>query len=193
MKSVRFGILAEDATDCDALAILVRRVAGEATIGVKTQSFGGCARLRQKAAPTMKLMAREGCSAILLVHDLDRDPENGELNDESALRKKLEDIESPDSISRLVCIPVEELEAWFWSDPGALALVSPGAKAHPSPHLLRQPKEKLFALSRGENKKARYSTLMNKTLASKLDLDLCAARCVAFRMMRDFIRHALSS
>jgi hypothetical protein len=193
MSSVRFGILAEDTTDCDALAILVRNIAGPATIGVKTQSFGGCARLRQKAAPTMKLLAREGCAAVIVVHDLDRDPQNGELNDEAALRRQLEDIEVPRALSRLICIPVEELEAWFWSDPAVLALVSPGAKEHVSPHLLRQPKEKLIALSRGDNKKARYSTVMNKTLAAKLNLDLCASRCAAFRHLRDFVRQTIAA
>lgn len=193
MSALRFGILAEDATDCDALAILVRRIAGTAAVGLKTQSFGGCSRLRQKAAPTMKLMAREGCAAVIVVHDLDRDPANGELNDEAALRRKLEQIEVPSTISRLICIPVEELEAWFWSDPAVLALVGPGGKAEASPHLLRQPKEKLIALSRADNKKARYSTLMNKALAAKLDIDLCADRCRAFRRLREFIQQTIST
>lgn len=92
MSAVRFGILAEDATDC------------------------------------MKLLAREGCAAVIVVHDLDRNPHNGELNDEPALRRALEEIEVPSTLTRLICIPVEELEAWFWADPEVLALVRPGTK-----------------------------------------------------------------
>lgn len=193
MSAPRFGILAEDETDCEALAILVRRIAANAQVGIKTQSFGGCARLRIKAAPTLKRMLNEGCTAAILVHDLDLNPENNTLNDEVALRQKLEAIEVPSGLARLVCIPVEELEAWFWSDPKVLALVGPGAKAHPSPHLIRKPKEKLAALSRAQTGKARYATFQNKILAKELTLDLCADRCPAFRQLRDFVRRTIST
>jgi hypothetical protein len=193
MSAIRLGILAEDETDGDALAVLVRRIAGHTAIGLKKQSFGGCARLRAKAAATLKRMVDEGCAAAVLVHDLDRDPNNGELNDEATLRRQLETIARPAALACLVCIPVEELEAWFWSDPGVLSTIGPGAKAHPSPHLIRRPKEKLIALSRGDRKKARYTTLHNKVLAERLDLDLCAARCPAFRQLRDFVGTVLSS
>lgn len=193
MSAPRFGILAEDETDCEALAILVRRIAGKDQVGIKTQWFDGCARLRIKAAPTLKRMLNEGCTAAILVHDLDLNPDNNTLNDEGALRRQLEAIEVPSGLPRLICIPVEELEAWFWSDSKVLALVGPEAKAHPSPHLIRKPKEKLAALSRGKTGKARYATFQNKILASELTLDLCAERCPAFRQLRAFVQHTIST
>lgn len=192
MSARRFGILAEDETDADALAILVRRLAGGTQIGIKKQSFGGCARLRLKAAPTLGRMQQEGCTAAILVHDLDRNPENGALNDERELRRALESLDVPSGLARLICIPVEELEAWFWSDAGVLSLVGPGARAHPSPHLIQRPKEKLIALSRGAGGKARYGTFQNRLLAEKLDLAVCAARCPAFRQLGDFVRDILA-
>lgn len=193
MSAARIGILAEDATDCDALQVLVRRIAGEHQVGLRAYSFAGCARLRQKAASTMKSLAREGCVAVILVHDLDRNPRNGELNDEATLRRALSKIDVPSTLHRLVCIPVEELEAWFWADPGALAMIEPGTKAHHSPHLIRQPKEKLVALSRGVDKKSNFRPAKNKELAAKLDMDLCASRCPAFRDLRDFVLRMLST
>ncbi len=192
MSALRFGILAEDETDADALAVLVRRLAGDAQIGIKKQHFGGCARLRLKAAPTLSRMQQEGCAAAILVHDLDRNPENGALNDERDLRRTLESIDAPRGLTTLICIPVEELEAWFWSDAAVLSLVGPGAKAHPSPHLIQKPKEKLVALSRGANGKARYVTFQNKLLAERLNLALCAARCPAFRQLGDFVRRIIA-
>jgi uncharacterized membrane protein len=81
--SVRFGILAEDATDCDALATLVKRFAAEvesSPVGVNKHSLKGCSRLRKKARAKLADIARDGCIAAILVHDLDRNPENNMLN-----------------------------------------------------------------------------------------------------------------
>ncbi len=189
--SVRFGVLAEDMTDCDAIGVLIVRIAQQVRadpVSLSKDAGKGCSRLRKAAEPKLKLMARDGCAAAVLVHDLDRDPNNGELNDEAALRRKLEAIAWPAQLRKLICIPVEELEAWFWSDPAVLEEVGRGnGKAHPSPHLIRQPKEKLIRLSIGANKKPRYSTNDNGELAKKLDLSLCAQRCASFRMLKEFV------
>ncbi len=64
----------------------------------------------------------------------------------------------------------------------------PGQReAHDSPEALRQPKEALMRLSKGANKKPRYSTNDNGKLAEKLDLTLCAQRCVSFRRLKEFV------
>jgi hypothetical protein len=192
MSGIRIGVLAEDATDCNAVGVLIRRIAGEVRgppVGINKYSGKGCHRLRKGAEPKMKLMADEGCVAAVLVHDLDRDPNNGELNDEAALRAKLEAIELPANLARLICIPVEELEAWFWSDPAVIEEVGRGkGKAHPSPHLIKSPKEELIRLSIGANKRPRYSTNDNDKLAAKLDLGICAQRCASFRLLMEFVR-----
>jgi Domain of unknown function (DUF4276) len=125
----------------------------------------------------------------VLLHDLDRNSKNGELNDEPSLRHELEAIAVPRSLSRLVCIPVEELEAWFWADPKVVEKVGRGkGKAHATPHSIKRPKEALMRLSSGENRKNRYTTNDNKRLAELLDLQLCAKRCASFRTLAEFIR-----
>jgi hypothetical protein len=60
--------------------------------------------------------------------------------------------------------------------------------AHPNPHLIIKPKEKLIQLSIGENRKPRYSTNMNVELAEKLNLELCATRCPSFKNLLDFLQ-----
>lgn len=194
--ALRIGVLAEDETDCDTLDVLIRRIARDVTpgpIGISKHWGKGCARLRTMAAVRMSEMARKGCAAVILVHDLDRNPRTNVLNDEAALFKQLDQIEVPGGLMRLICIPVEELEAWFWSDPKIIEDVGRGkGKADPSPHLIAKPKEKLQRLSAGANRKPRYSTNDNATLAAKLDLELCAKRCPAFQRVRAFVRSLLA-
>lgn len=195
MSGVRFGVLAEDATDCDAVAVLVRRIAGVVTseqIGIDKHATGGCAELRKKARTKMAQMADEGCRAAIVIHDLDLNPDNNELNSELALRRRLEAIEVPPGLDRLICIPVEELEAWFWSDPVVVRKVGRGTgKDHPSPHLIKKPKEQLQKLSAAANGRPRYSTNNNAELAKDLDLALCAQRCPSFRSLQDFVHTVL--
>ncbi len=195
MSRIRFGLLAEDETDCRTVEVLVRRIALEVTsttIGIDRHSTGGCAELRKKAKARMQQMADDGCAAAIVVHDLDRDPSNDGLNDEAALRRRLEAIEVPSGLPRLICIPVEELEAWFWADLAVVQIVGRGkGKDHPSPHLIKQPKEQLQRLSKAANGKPRYSTNNNEALAEKLDLAVCARRCPSFRALQEFVRGVL--
>lgn len=184
------GVLGEDETDVRTLRVLIQRLL-RANVAVKPRSppRGGCAALRRVAAAYMRELSQCGCTALVFVHDLDRNPNNGELNDEAALRTRLEAIAVPVGIARLICIPVEELEAWFWSDQGVLDRIGKGAgHAMPSPHALKQPKEALIRLSRRAHGKAVYSPNMNPELAEDLDLETCAARCPAFRELRSFVQ-----
>jgi Domain of unknown function (DUF4276) len=197
VSAIRFGVLAEDATDCNAVAVLVRRIAREVTaapIGIDKHSTDGCAELRKKAGARMRQMVGDGCAAAIVVHDLDRSPNNYGLNDEADLRKRLEAIEVPPGLARLICIPVEELEAWFWADPVVVQIVGRGkGKDHASPHLIKQPKEQLQRLSKAANGKPRYSTNNNEALAEKLDLAICARRCPSFRALQEFVHRVLSA
>jgi hypothetical protein len=191
MTAGKIGILAEDQTDCATVGTLVRRLvaaAGRPRIAIRTIGYKGCAKLEKKAEADLKLLAREGCSAVVIVRDLDRNPANNTLNDEHALRERLGTIAVPAGVERLVCIPVEELEAWFWSDPEIVREVTRGkGREHPEPHRIVKPKEALQRLSRGDNGKHRYSTNDNPALAGRLDMALCARRCRAFQDLRDFV------
>lgn len=193
MTSIRIGVLAEDETDCRTVAVLIRRVAvqfNRPSPGIRTYAAKGCAQLRRKAAQQMRLMAAEQCVAAIIVHDLDRNPENDQLNHEPTLRQKLESLAVPSSLQRLVCIPIEEIEAWFWSDEAVLRLVAGKNRkvaASNSPHLITKPKEALQQLSAAHGK-ARRNTNANEELAQKLDLAICERRCPSFRHLAEFVR-----
>jgi hypothetical protein len=189
--SLRIGVLTEDETDSAALGVLIRRIAkktSQLSVGVDPRHGNGCSHLRRKAEANLRELAQRGCAGVVLLHDLDRNPSNGELNDERELRRRLDEIAVPDGLQRLVCIPVEELEAWFWADPSVVQEVGRGrGQDHASPHAIKKPKEALMRLSLGANHKPRYSTNDNVRLADKLDLDLCARRCPSFHSLREFV------
>ena len=198
-SGLKVGILAEDRTDCDTLKVLVQRMlaARGHTASFKHRGKDGAAHLVRKAKVWMSELADEGCTVLLLVHDLDRSPANQMLNDQHALRVRLDKIPVPKGVVRYICIPIEELEAWFWSCPNALERIAPGTgkdRVQSSPERLTKPKEALIRLSASQRDgKARYTTGQNPELAELLDLELCARRCPSFRDLHTFLAASVVS
>jgi Domain of unknown function (DUF4276) len=188
MSKLRIALIAEDQTDCQAVLEIVHRVLGR-EVTTKTWAAKGCSILERKLSAILKLFVRDGFNAFIIVRDLDRNSQNNMLNDEAKCRKKLEASASiVKNIPTLICIPIEELEAWFWSDPDVIRIVGKG-KGHASknPHLIAKPKEALKKLSRGENSKPLYNVNENVKLAAQLNLELCADRCPSFKDLLDFL------
>lgn len=188
------GVMAEDQSDCDTLSVLIRRLVSR-QVKIHAYAENGCAHLRRKAQAWMADAARKGWQAAIVVHDLDRNSANGSLNDEQALRTRLQAIPVPPALSPLICIPVEELEAWFWADPDVLAEVArrPVERlAMASPHRKDRPKEALIRLSIDAGRKPRYTTADNPRLAQRLNLELCAQRCPSFASLQQFVQRHYS-
>jgi Domain of unknown function (DUF4276) len=191
MSNCLIALIAEDDTDCDTVRKIVQRVLGT-NVGTKKWASNGCSSLKRKLAAKLAVMSDAGCNAFIIVHDLDRNPQNNSLNDEAKLRETLESSTSKaKGIKKHICIPVEELEAWFWSDPEVVQHVGRGrGEAKVNPHLIPRPKEELQKLSIGENRKPRYSTNMNVDLAAMLNMELCSDRCPSFKDLLSFL-HSL--
>lgn len=190
-SSPPIGIVAEDKTDCDALAVLVRKISkASSPIGIERRFGNGCSRLQRKLRPWLGDLNRRGCAVVVVVHDLDRHPQTGQLNDEQELRSRLEAVQAPTGMLRYICIPKEELEAWFWSDIEVLRRVARDGsyrKECHHPEALPRPKEALMKLSRDSGGRARYSTNQNAELAEMLNMDLCARKCPAFEELKIFL------
>jgi hypothetical protein len=193
MTDLELGVLAEDQNDCDVIDVLCRRILLGGGIGpnawrLRRRAGKGCAKLRRKAAGWLAELAQQGCRAAIIVHDLDRNPLNGSLNELAVLERELNVIPVPHGLIRHICIPVEEIEAWFFSSERVLERVCGKThRAHPSPDRIARPKEKLIDLSRGANRKPRYSQNDNSKLAEDLDLAECAKRCPAFEVLNRFV------
>ncbi len=188
MSNCLIALIAEDDTDCDTVREIIHRVLGNNT-KIKSWASKGCSTLKRKLSAKLTAMSNEGCNAFIIVHDLDRNPQNNSLNDELKLRKSLDSASSGfKSDKKHICIPIEELEAWFWSDPQVVRQVGRDrGKAHSNPHLITKPKENLIKLSIGDNRKPRYSTNMNVELAKILNLELCSDRCPSFKKLLEFL------
>ena len=179
MSNLKIAIIAEDDTDCEAIRTIVHRVLRK-NISTKKWASKGCSILRRKLPAKIKVLSQEGCNAFVILHDLDRNPQNGSLNNELELRKNLEEsISNFQGIHKHICIPIEELEAWFWSDPEVIKHIGRGKG---------QAKEELLKLSTGENRKPRYSTNENAELAAMLNLNICADRCPSFKELFGFLK-----
>lgn len=187
------GVIAEDNTDVETIRVIIRRVLGTHW-GVKGKSGKGCARARKKATAWLKQFGTNGVHNVIILHDLDLNPANGAPNDLDALRVRLEAFEVPRAMQRYVCIPVEELEAWFWACSTTLeGIAKKPQRAVAHPETIRQPKEKLIALSRREGRVATYSTNDNPRLAEHLNIDECAKRCPSFAGLLAFLQRIEST
>src|SRR5437868_3650650 len=96
-----YGVLAEDRTDCDVVRVFIRRILADDSVKVRARSGKGCARLRRKAEPFMRDLVAAGCTRLIVLHDLDRNPNNDALNDHDGLRRELEGLKVPDQAVRL--------------------------------------------------------------------------------------------
>ena len=74
----------------------------------------GCGRIKRKCHIWADQLKRKRCSLLILVHDLD----NNDLED---LKTRIRNALNPCPITvHLICIPVQEFEAWLLSDPNAI-------------------------------------------------------------------------
>ncbi|MCB9740176.1 MAG: DUF4276 family protein [Deltaproteobacteria bacterium] len=181
------GILAEDATDIDVLKVIANRYKPGA-FSFKVHHGRGAGELHRKGSRWIADLQRRDVRHVVILHDLDRDRGSGELHDESDLRHRLRRVVADATLEHLLCIPVEELEAWFWSCPDVLAKVAGRPqRAHRNPHAIRGPKEQLVALSRRGGRRPHYSTNDNRELAGLLDLERAARACPALRELLAFL------
>jgi hypothetical protein len=187
MSNIKIGLITEDDTDWDAVRGIIHRVL-DSNVTIKKWTSGGSVA-KKKLSRELKVLFNKGCNVFIVVQDLDRSP-NGSLKDEDTLRSELEPLFSVvNSFSKHICIPIEELEAWFWSDSKIIKEIGgEKCKANPNPHQIKSPKEALKKLSIGKNGKPSYGTNRNAELAKKLDMVECSKYCPSFRELVKFLR-----
>lgn len=185
------GIIAEDDSDVDAASVLIHRISERDSVGVRRFVGHGCGRIKRKCRSWAENLRAKGCRFLILIHDLDR-------NDLEVLRQQIEDAITPSPIMpHLVCIPVEEMEAWWLSDPEAIRSAlnlrqSPQINGHPE--RISSPKERLGSIVRQYSQKTKVylNTKHNVKIAEYLDLTK-AKQCKSFVPFHDFVAKYLSA
>jgi Domain of unknown function (DUF4276) len=192
-NDIKIGIIAEDETDINTFKEIIQRIFDEKSnrkfrAVIQGRQDGGCGKIVAKGTVWAKELFDKGYNNIIIIHDLDRSKVNNALNNINKLRLELNRIQFPSNSNSFICIPVEEIEAWFWSDDKIIKKIGKGrGKAHLTPELIVKPKEKLITLSRDKGKKPLYDTNDNETFAKILDLEICRARCPSFDNLVKFL------
>ena len=124
---------------------------------------------------------------LVLLHDLDR-------NNLVKLKKELDEKLSNSPIkNKFVCIPIEEIEGWFLSDPDELQSIfklKRKPKIKGNPELIASPKEKLEEyIYQCSNKETIYlNTEHNRKIAETISIELMKQKCNSFKQLYDFIK-----
>lgn len=188
----RVGVIAEDDCDVDSIRALIHRIAGNQRIGIKKFVGKGCGKVRRKCHAWADDLRQRGCSILVLIHDLDD-------NNIVDLKREIQHALSPCPITtHLICIPIQEFEAWLLSDPNAIQSAMhlrkiPKIKA--SPETINSPKEYLGELIyRLSNKEKIYiNTKHNEQIAAEVSIDKARSRCPSFIPFYDFIQSNFNS
>ena len=188
LKPPRIGIIAEDESDVESAKVLIRRISARTDLDFKRNIGNGCGRIARKCHGWAKDLRDRGCTHLILIQDLDS-TDSEEL---SKLTEKLKAAISPSPIpSHLICIPVEELEAWWLSDPNAIKVAleldaMPRVEDHPE--VIASPKEYIDCIVRrcSANKKQFLNTKHNPKIAANLNF-VNAKSCESFKPFFDFV------
>jgi len=181
----RIGVIAEDTTDYHAIRILTQRIIGAHQIGFRSKNANGCTKIRSKSATWAIDLKRRGCDMLLIVHDQD-DRNYDDLKAE--LNTKLKSSPIP---NYYVCIPVEEIEAWFLAD-GAAVKKALGLKRAPKikgfPETIKSPKEFLHSqIAHCSDNEIYFSPAQNQLIAEHVNIDTLISRCPSFRDFHTFV------
>lgn len=181
------GIISEDKSDFESSSIIIKRIAEKDRISFKKAIGNGCGKIKRKAADYAIDLKKRGCDMLVLLHDLDR-------NNLVKLKKELDEKLSNSPIkNKFVCIPIEEIEGWFLSDPDELQSIfklKRKPKIKGNPELIASPKEKLEEyIYQCSNKETIYlNTEHNRKIAETISIELMKQKCNSFKQLYDFIK-----
>lgn len=166
---MKMGIIAEDDSDVAVIRELTLTLLRPHKIGFKRFVGNGCGKLRRKCGAWASNLVQQGCSGIVVVHDLD-------VFNEDQLRIQLTAAVTPARArASVVLIPKREIEAWLLYDAEAIATAFrerrpprlPG-----NPELLSDPKKHLRNLIRVKYDKDYLNTLHNGLIAKHIHIPL---------------------
>jgi hypothetical protein len=180
------GIIAEDNSDFETIKTIINKFTKK-NLSYKKNIGHGCGKIKRKCKDYVDDLEKRNCDLVLLFHDLDR-------NDYKTLNDSLHDKIKDCNISqKFICIPVEEIEAWFLSDVNAIKntfKIKRQINIKGKPETIPSPKEFLQALIyKNSNKTIVFNNAKhNNKIAENLDLNLVSKSCPSFNKLEEFLR-----
>lgn len=187
-----YGVIGEDSSDVATLKVLIKRLAKNEALSVKTKGYSGCAEMLRKGAKQFQVWADLSVTKFIICYDADRDTASKRFYE--AMGKVLDKTSAKGDFC--IVVPVQELEAWILSDMAALANIFSGwnpTTVFASPENIADPKEQLEKLSRMQNNRPRYNhATHNERVAKFLDLTAVASKCASFIPLQDFVVNGIA-
>jgi hypothetical protein len=169
---MKIGIIAEDVSDVMVVKVLTQKLIKPEAAQFKRFVGEGCGKVRRKCAAWAKILVQQGCSCIVVVHDLDK-------YSESKLRSELTcAVDASKVTERVVLIPKREIEAWLLYDTSAIAKAfseNSIIKLKGDPELIADPKRHLCDLIWKNYRKRYLTTVHNERIADAVNPSLLAS------------------
>jgi Domain of unknown function (DUF4276) len=188
---MKMGIIAEDDSDVAVVREVTSKLLRPHKVGFRRFVGDGCGKLRRKCEAWARILVQQGCSWIVVVHDLD-------MYHEQELRAELDVAVAPARArASVVLIPKREIEAWLLYDAEAIAKAfheHQPPRVPGNPELLRDPKKHLGDLIWTKYRKDYLNTLHNALIAKYIDVALLrrsqsfAPHFVFTRIVRGMVR-----
>jgi Domain of unknown function (DUF4276) len=164
---MKLGVIAEDDSDVAVIREITLSLLRPHRFRFKQFVGHGCGKLRRKCAAWARNLVLQGCSWIVVVHDLD-------VHDENELRNTLTlAVALSGAKETIVLIPKHEIEAWLLYDGRAIAAAfgqSQTPKLPGDPEALSDPKRYLGDLVWRKYRKDYLNTIHNARIAKLLDI-----------------------
>jgi len=166
---MKMGIIAEDDSDVAVVREITLSLLKPYRVGFRQFVGNGCGKLRRKCGAWARILVRQGCPCIAVVHDLD-------VHDEARLRAQLTAAIAPAGAkASVVLIPKRAIEAWLLYDDAAIATVF--SEIRPprlpgDPEAISDPKKHLRDLIWRKYRKEYLHTVHNARIAKHIDVSL---------------------
>jgi hypothetical protein len=189
MKSKKIGIIAEDESDIKTIKILIERIKNR-KFPVSSKIGHGCGKLMRKCGEWADMLYADDCKVLIVVHDSDG---NSAKSIHNAIHTKIKSC-SIDKV--LICIPIQEIEAWLLGDPSAIKKafkLSTISVIRKNPESIDSPKETLEKIVRMSSKNSRQyiHTDHNHKIALLINIDEVKRKCSSFNKFFEFIESNL--
>lgn len=189
-----YAVLAEDISDAEIIASIIKSIKKDDSITVYRKGYGGAGDLfKQGAAQIQAYKEAKNIRNFIICYDSDGDCPEGRK------KKIIDEIVHPSGVQGKFCavVPIQEIESWFLSDLAAIKKVFGSFEVKReihNPEGIQSPKEYLH----GEIKKLKpmpkfIHSSHSPKIAGNLDFELVKRKCDSFEPLYQFLKHRKSN
>ena len=186
-----YGVLGEDKSDVATLKVLIRKLADDKSIPIKTKGYRGCGEMLKEGSKQLKLFAKLGCNRFIVCYDADNEKPNNRYQEVVKRIIKKSGLTGLEKEMICIIIPVQEIEAWILADIEAVTHIFKNWHPKPisNPEFIESPKEYIEKLSRDAKKRPRYNhATHNEKVAQHLNLEKVSQKCPSFNSLVELVK-----